>query len=150
MNTATTAMRNLMASAQTLPGGGVHILRVGVSGVLLAVTVLVCAQVRTDLRRSRFWIAMMQGQLQQVKDDLARARSDRAALLMRRYLHPMAAELPAILRKIPPVPSPQQIIATADTWRIVRQQEPGATGPEEIVFPRTQAEEHIDAAHMDG
>ena len=62
----------------------------------------------------------------------------------------MAAELPAILRKIPAALPPQQIMATTDTWRIVRQQKPGATGPEEIVFPRTPTEERIDAAPMDG
>ena len=150
MTAVTTAVRTMTVSAQTHAGGWVRTLSVGVSGVLLAVTVLVCAQVRTDLRRSRFWIALAQGQLQQAQDELARARSDRAALLMRRRLHPMAAELPAILRQMPAARAPQQILATADAWRIMRQQEPGATGPEEVIFPRTQTEERIDAAHMDG
>ncbi len=150
MTAMTTAVRHMTVSAQTHTGGGVHILSVGVSGVLLAVTMLVCAQVRTDLRRSRCWIALAQGQLRQVQAELINARSDRAALLLRQHLHPMAAELPAILRKIPAVLPPQQIIATTDTWRIVRQQEPGETGPAEIIVPRTGTEERIDAAHMDG
>ena len=41
----------------------------------------------------------------------------------------MAAELPAILRTDAGGRAPQQIIATADAWRIVRQQETGASGP---------------------
>ena len=95
MNAVTMAVPKINGSAQTRAGGCVRVLSAGVSGAMLAVTVLVCAQVRTDLRRSRFWIALAQGQLQQAQDELARARSDRAVLLMRRRLHPMAAELPA-------------------------------------------------------
>ena len=72
-----------MRAYGTRAGGCVGVLSAGVSGVLLAVTVLVCAQVRTDLRRSQFWIELAQGQLQQVQADLARARSDRAAVLIR-------------------------------------------------------------------
>jgi hypothetical protein len=150
MNGATMTVPKIKASAQTRARGCVRILSTGVSGVMLAVTVLVCAQVRTDLQRSRFWIEMAQGQLRQVQEDLAHARSDRAALLIHPHVRPMAAELPAILRKIPAAQTPQQIIATVDAWRIVRQPEQGATGPEEVVFPRTQAEEHIDAAHIGG
>jgi hypothetical protein len=121
-----------------------------VSSVLLAVTVLVWIHVRTDLHRSRAWIAIAQGQLRQAQADLAQARSDRAALLIRRTLRPMARELPAILRRIPAARVPQEMIATADTWRIVRQQPPDATGPEEMVFPRTRVEERIDAARLGG
>ncbi len=151
MNSVITTVPEIHVRPQTPRAGGcVRVLSAGVSGVLLAVTVLVYAQVRKDLRRSQFWIEMAQGQLRQVQGELAHARSNRAALLMSRHVRPMAAELPAILRKIPAARAPRQIIATADAWRIVRQQEPGATGPEEVVFPRTRAEEHVDAAHMDG
>lgn len=150
MNTATLAVRNITARVQTRAGGGVRVLGAGVSGVALAVMVLVCAQVRTDLRRSRFWIDMAQGQLQQAQEELALARSDRAALLIRRRLRPMAAELPAILRTIPAGQPPQHIIATADAWRIVRQQESSASGPEDVIVSRTGAEEQVDAAHMGG
>ena len=150
MKTATRAVPTLTASAETCAGSFVRALSVGVSSVLLAVTVLVWAQVRTDLRRSHVWIDLAQGQLRQVQEELAHARSDRAALLIRLHVRPMAAELPAILQSIPAAPVPQQMIATADAWRIVRQQEPGATGPEEIVFPRTRAEERIDAVQLDG
>jgi hypothetical protein len=102
------------------------------------------------LHRSRAWIAIAQGQLRQVQEERAQAQSDRAALLIRRTLRPMASELPAILRRIPATRVPREMIATADTWRIVRQQQPGAAGPEEIVFPRTRVEERIDAAQLDG
>lgn len=152
MNAATLVVRNITARVQTRAGGGVRVLSAAVSGVTLAVTVLMCAQVRTDLRRSRFWIEMAQGQLRQAQEELARARSDRAALLIRRHLRPMAAELPAILRMIPEGRAPQQIIATADAWRIVRQQESGASGPEDVIVSRTGTgtEEHVDAAHVGG
>lgn len=150
MNAATIAVRKGTASTQTRVGSWVRVLSAGVSGVTLAVTVLVYAQIRTDLRRSQFWIAMAQGQLRQAQEELARARSDRAALLIRQHLRPMAAELPAILRRIPEGRAPEQIIATADTWRIVRRKEPDTGGPEDVIVPRTQAEERVDATHLDG
>jgi hypothetical protein len=93
---------------------------------------------------------MAQGQLRQAQEELARARSDRAALLIRQHLRPMAAELPAIVRKIPEGRAPAQIIATADTWRIVRRKEPDTSGPEDVIVPRTPAEERVDVAHLDG
>jgi hypothetical protein len=110
--------------------------------------VVVCVQVRTDLRRNQFWIEMAQGQLQQAQRDLARARSDRAAVLMTRNRRSMAAELPTILRKMPTAVPTQQIIATTDVWRIVPRKETGARDPEDIVFPRTPAEEQSDAAQL--
>jgi hypothetical protein len=148
MNAAMRAVRKITASTRTRAGSCMRILSAGVSGVMLAVTVLVCVQVRTELRRSRFWIEMAQGQLRQVQEELAHARSDRAALLIRRSLRPMAAELPAILRMMPAARAPQQIIATADAWRIVRQTEPGTMDREEVIFSRTRGEERVDAAHL--
>lgn len=150
MNAPTIAVRKITASAQTGASGGMRILSAGVSGVMLAVTVLVCAQVQTDLRRSQFWIAMAQGQLRQAQEELARARSDRAALLIRQHLRPMATELPAILRTIPEGRTPEQIIATADTWRIVRRKEPDMSGPQDVIVPRPRGKERVDAAHLAG
>ena len=151
MTAAPTAVPEINAGVRTPRSDGfVRVLSAGVSGVMLAVTVLVCAQVRTDLRRSRLSIEMVQGQLRQVQCELAHARSDRAALLIAWNVRPMVAELPAILRKLPAALPTRQIIATADAWRIVRQKKTGATGPEDVVFPRTRAEERIDAAHMGG
>lgn len=149
MTTVPTAVAAINAGARTLYASSrVRLLSATVSGVLLAVTVLVCVQVRTDLRRSRFWIEMAQGQLQQAQRDLARARSDRATVLMMRNRRSMAAELPMILRKMPAAVPTRQIIATTDVWRIVPQQETGAGDAEDIVFPRTPAEEQSDAAHV--
>lgn len=121
-----------------------------VSGMLLAVTVVVCAQGRTDLRRSRSWLEMAHGQLRQAQGELAQARSDRTALLMTRTRRPMAAELPTILRQLPTARAPHLIIATVDAWRIVRQPQPGATDREDVVFPRAPAEEQSDAAYLGG
>jgi len=54
MTAAPTAVPEINAGVRTPRSDGfVRVLSAGVSGVMLAVTVLVCAQVRTDLRRSR-------------------------------------------------------------------------------------------------
>lgn len=149
MTTVPTAIAAINAGARTLCASSrVCLLSATVSGVLLAVSALVYVQVRTDLRRSQFWIELAQGQLQQARRDLARARSDRAAVLMMRNRRSMAAELPMILRKMPAAVPTRQIIATTDVWRIMFQQETGAEDAEDIVFPRTPAEEQSDAAHM--
>ena len=149
MTTVPTAVAAINAGARTLCASSrVRLLGATVSGVLLAVTALVYVQVRTDLRRSQLWIELAHGQLQQAQRDLARARSDRAAVLMMRNRRSMAAELPMILRKMPAAVPMRQIIATTDVWRIMFQQETGAEDAEDIVFPRTPAEEQSDAAHV--
>ena len=72
MNPVITAVPEIHARVQTPRADGcVRVLSAGVSGVMLAVTVLVCAQVQTDLRRSRLSIEMVQGQLRQVQCELA-------------------------------------------------------------------------------
>ena len=149
MTTVPTAIAVINAGARTLCARSrVRLLSATVSGVLLAVTGCVCVQVRTDLRRSQVWIELVHGQLQQAQRDLARARSDRAAVLLMRNRRSMAAELPMILRTMPAAVPTRQIIATTDVWRIVSQQETGAGDAADIVFPRTPAEEQSDAAHV--
>lgn len=149
MTTVPTAVAAIDAGARTLYASSrVRLLSATMSGALLAVTVFVYVQVRTDLRRSQLWIELGHEQLQQAQRDLARARSDRAAVLMMRNRRSMAAELPMILRTMPAAVPTRQIIATTDVWRIVSQKETGAEDAEDIVFPRTPAEEQSDAAHV--
>jgi len=145
MTAAPTAVPEINAGVQTPRSDGfVRVLSAGVSGVMLAVTVLVCAQVRTDLRRSRLSIEMAQGQLRRVQRELAHARSDRAALLIARTVRPMAAELPAILRQIPAALPTRQIIATADAWRVLRGATTDGAVTEDLLFPRATAGEGRD------
>jgi hypothetical protein len=150
MTAASTAVPEMNAGTRTpRTDRWVRVLSAGVSGVMLAVTVLVCAQVRTDLRRSRLSLEMAQGQLQRVQRELAHARSDRAALLIARTVRPMAVELPMILRQIPPTPPTRHIVATADTWRVLRGVTTDGAVTEDLLFPRATAGAGPDHGRVD-
>jgi type II secretory pathway pseudopilin PulG len=149
MTTVSTTVREIHDGTETVRVRGVvRVLSVGVSSIMLMVTLLVWTQGRTDLQRNQSWIEMAQGQLRQVQGEVARAQSDRTATLITRNRRTMAAELPVILRKIPTDVPTQQIIATADVWRIVHQKTSGTTGTEDLVFPRPSVGEQSDAAYL--
>jgi hypothetical protein len=149
MTTVSTTVREIHDGTETVRVRGfVRVLSVGVSSVMLMVTVLVWTQGRTDLQRSQSWIEMAQGQLRQVQREVARAQSDHTATLITQNRRTMTAELPMILRKIPTDVPTQHIIATADAWRIVRQKTSGVTGTEDLVFPRLSVGEQSDAAYL--
>ena len=149
MTTVSTTVRENHDGTETVRVRGfVRVLSVGVSSVMLMVTLLVWTQGRTDLQRSQSWIEMAQGQLRQVQGEVARAQSDRTATLITRNRRTMTAELPVILRQILTDVPTQHIIATADAWRIVYQKTAGTTGTEDLVFPRPLVGEQSDAADL--
>ena len=149
MTTVSTTVRENHDGTETVRVRGfVRVLSVGVSSVMLMVTLLVWTQGRTDLQRSQSWIEMAQGQLRQVQGEVARAQSDRTATLITRNRRTMTAELPVILRQIPTDVPTQHIIATVDAWRIVYQKTAGTTGTEDLVFPRPLVGEQSDAAYL--
>jgi len=122
----------------------------GLSALAFLCTVVVYDRARNEVARSQFWTEISQWQLREAQRQLAQAREDRAGALVARALYPMAAELPELLRRLPPDHPTERITVTAQEWRVRIFTQTQGGGQRELIFPRPSAAKDMNrVAHLD-